>query len=285
MAKNKSDNKLLEESTKLRWAKLANLSTLKENLEEEENLEESEDVEEILTQNQARARGTDRLNENPLLQTEGEEEEVGGEEPEGMSPEMPAEEPEVAPEMGGEEEGSHIVSKGDVEELFNVFADAMTGFTGVPVEVSSDGAGEEASEMEPEVGGEESAEMAPPSEEEPEVAMMMERHRRELKKLKEEKESSPVGAKTAGAEAVVAKKTTQPQHATLKDPMKGDVRVKGAEKPTQMESDGSYYGAGGHKYKTLEEKMVNAVHKRIMEDLKALARKVAESKKKSLKKT
>lgn len=310
MAKTQSGKKLLEESTRLRWAKLANIAPMRESFEkseesmqkeeegmekEEESLEPKEEAmhpkqeeealaREILTQNQARARGdTDRLNESPFMGMEAEEEpDMGG-------GDMPP--PEAHAEPDGDEAGIGG-GEGDEEALFAAIAAAVTAYSGTPVEVTSDGAGGD------EMGGEPEGGMppAPPGAEDEmmggggmmevskeEESLKKEESRRRPGKLVRESES-PVGAKVSATNVnkqPTPKKTMPGDQGTQKDPMKGEVRVKGAEKPTQMESDGSYYSGGGHKYKTLEEKMIAETHRRVykqvMEQLKAAALKIGNS--------
>lgn len=267
---NKSGKQLIEESRAVRWMKLANIAPLSESFVKDTfgKQEESEEVDEILTQNQARARGdTDRLNESPIpaVAAEGDEE---------MPPEAPVEEPPMdGGEMGGES------MEGDVEAFLSQVADALTAYSGVPVDVSSDAGGAEGGEeMPPDMGGEEVPAEEPAMEEGEGAEEVAEGEEPEA--LQEEQ--SPVGAKTTSSSMnnpPTPKSTKQADPGKPKDPMKGEVRVKGAEKPTQMESD-SYYGSKGHQWKALEERLMKRVYERLISDLKeAKVRKESAAKK------
>lgn len=241
---------LLEEARVKRWMKLAKLDSLtesfaKENFSASSKPLEEEEVDEVLTKNQSRATGSpDRLNE------------MDDETPDQEAPSM-----DMGSDMGSGDDmpptdaGDDAGLEGDVETFLSQVADSLTSFTGVPVDVSSDSESPEA----PEVGDAGSAEPSdmepmeePAGEEEPEEEVMQE-------------EKSPVGAKTTSSSMnnpPAPKKTMQADQGKIKDPMKSDVRVKGAEKPTQMS------GQKDHKYTALEERLVRNVLKRLVQEIK-----------------
>jgi len=258
---NKKSRNLIEEGRVIRWMKLANLAPLSESFVDEtfgskkEELEEAEEVEEVLTKDQARTRGdSDRLNEKDMSYSDDMNDMNSGEEAAPMPPMDDAE---------GEASGE-TSSEGNVESFLSAVADALSSFSGVPVDVSSDGESGEGAPEDMDMGSDEGApedmdmgsgEGAPEDEEEP----VMENK----KTIKEE--TSPVGAKTTSSsmnKPPAPKKTHQADPGKVKDPMKGEVRVKGAEKPTKIE------GQADHKYKALEEKLVRRVLERLVRELK-----------------
>jgi len=248
------NKKLLEESRVLRWGKLAGISPLAENFVKE-TFHADEEVDEVKTKEQSRSGGApDRLDENPM-DAEMAGDDMGGSEMD------PAGEPEMAPS------GDEPATEATVKDLIAALASTMTDVTGVAVEVE----GAEGDE-----GGEEmdmgSDEMAP---EEPETGgeeEMMEVADEDLEEVNDKdeqlnEEASPVGAKTTSSSMnnpPSPKKTSQGDIGKVKDPMKGEVRVKGAEKPKQVEG-----AHPDHKYKPLEEQLYKKFVARLFQEVKA----------------
>lgn len=232
----KQKERLLEENVKRRMMKLAKLDHLSDKFIKESYEVQEEEISEALEDD-------DFQGDMPP-------------DPAGVlsEPEAPTEEPD----------GDEAPTEATVQSLVKAIADAITAQTGVAVDVQGSEGSEEGEEMEPEMepemGGEEeelqetgskrdgaiSPQKPDRASNNPHVTPGM----AEGKQLNEEFAEAP-------------KKTMPNNPGKVKDPEKGSVRLKGAEKPTRVEG-----AQADHKMKALEERITKAVFAKLMETLK-----------------